>query len=99
MSGISGKEKITLSERPIVGSKMQEPHQIILSGFSLQREVLEERRALSLSETGSDNFSPMPCTAGRSLPGWGPVERFSTQIFCNKVRYGDCARGSGPRGN
>ena len=51
---------------------------------------MEERQVLSL-RMWSDNFSPIPCTAGRSLPGRGPVERFSPQIFCNKVRYGNCA--------
>lgn len=47
----------------------------------------------------SDYFSPVPSPADRSLPGRGPVERFSPQIFGNKVRYNDCARSSSPWGN
>lgn len=105
-SSISGKEKTTLSECPMLGSKMQKPQQIILTPWLLkaereqQWEGLGERHVVSLYlGMRSDNFSPMPSTAGRSLPGWGPVERFSPQIFCNKVRYGDCERGKGPQGN
>ena len=63
-----------------------------------EREYKRGRLCLYL-RLWSDYFSPAPSPAERSLPGWGPVERFSPQIFGNKVRYGDCARGSSPWGN
>lgn len=47
----------------------------------------------------SDYFSPLPSPADRSLPAWGLAERFSPQIFGNKVRYNDCARGNSLWGN
>lgn len=83
---------------PLLHQRHKNRSRYHLPGFSMQRKrekererkVMEERQVLSL-RMWSDNFSPMPCTAGRSLPGWGPVERFSPQIFCNKVRYGNCA--------
>lgn len=59
--------------------------------------MLGERGVCLYLRTRSDNFSPVPSTAVRSLPGWGQLERCSPQIFCNKVRLSDLQEVTAPR--